>query len=136
GDLREIDSNLPPVTASAWPSIYTGLEPSEHGIMDFLFLDKNYTKQLIYYDTQRSVPFWDTLAQQGLKSLVITPAMVLKKSSHKGVDMVTGWPLQPRYSSLELERAAKKFGFEGEPDIGMDLEKRAMSIEKASKLYH
>jgi len=134
GVLREMESTLPPVTAAAWPTIYTGLEPSEHGVMDFLCIDANYSKQLIYYNPAKHPPFWDKLAKKGLRSLVITPAMGLQKSESKNVDMITGWPLEPRYSSKELESVAKKFGFEGEPNIGIELEK-GMHVEEASRQY-
>ena len=134
GILKEMESTLPPVTAAAWPTIYTGLEPAGHGVMDFLYIDGNYSKQLIYYNSAKHPPFWDKLAKKGVRSLVITPAMGLTKSESKNVDMITGWPLEPRYSSKEMEAAARKFGFEGEPNIGIELEK-GMHVEEASKQY-
>ncbi|MDE1870398.1 MAG: alkaline phosphatase family protein [Candidatus Micrarchaeota archaeon] len=134
GILKEMESTLPPVTAAAWPTIYTGLEPSAHGVMDFLCIDGNYSKQLIYYNSSKHPPFWDKLAAKGVRSLIVTPAMGLTKSESKNVDMITGWPLEPRYSSKEMERAAKKFSFEGEPNIGIELEK-GMHVEEASKAY-
>jgi predicted AlkP superfamily phosphohydrolase/phosphomutase len=135
GLLKEMRSTMPPVTAAAWPSIYTGKEPKEHGMMDFLHIDRNYTRQLMYYDPEEHNPFWEVLAKKGLKSLVVTPAMVLKKSKSQNVDIITGWPLQPSYGSKELERAAKKFGFTGEPDLGIDLDKRSLPLAKATELY-
>lgn len=135
GVLQELESTLPPVTAAAWPSIYTGLSPAEHGVMDFLYLDKNYSKQLIYYDSQKHPPFWDTLSKKGIRSLVVTPAMSLQKSESDKVDMITGWPLQPRYSSKKLEEIAKRFNFKGEPEIGLELEKGELSVQGASKKY-
>lgn len=135
GKLTDLQSTMPPVTAVAWPSIYSGKTPGEHGIMDFLHLDKNYARQLVYYDPQAHRPFWEVLAEKGLKSLVITPPMVLQKSKSKNIDMVTGWPLQPSYNSKKLENAAKRFGFKGEPEIGAELEKNTMPLEKATSLY-
>ncbi|MDE1870091.1 MAG: alkaline phosphatase family protein [Candidatus Micrarchaeota archaeon] len=135
GTLNELESTLPPVTAAAWPSIYTGLEPKDHGVMDFVYLDRNYVKQLIYYDSKKNPPFWDKLAKSGVRSLILTPAMVLTLSDSKNIDMVTGWPLEPKYSSEELRKAAKKFGFRGEPEIGVDLDKGVVPIAEGSKKY-
>ncbi len=135
GGLREMESTYPPVSAAAWPSIYTGKKPDEHGVMDFLYIDKNYDRQLIYYEPERHNPFWEVLARNGLRSLCITPPMVLQKSNSKNVDLITGWPLPPRYGSKELERIAKRFGFSGEQDLGVDLDKQAMPLEKATKAY-
>ena len=133
--LREMESTIPPVTAAAWPTIYTGKHPKDHGIMDFLYIDRNYTRQLIYYEPEKHRPFWEELASKGKKCLVVTPAMVLQKSRSKNVDMITGWPLQPSYNSKELESAAKKFGFTGEPDIGVGLDKGEISLAKAVDMY-
>jgi predicted AlkP superfamily phosphohydrolase/phosphomutase len=135
GGLREMPSTSPPVSSAAWPSIYTGKKPGEHGIMDFLHLDKNYDRQIIYYETQKHKPFWEVLAQKGIRSLCITPPMVLEKSSTHNVDLITGWPLSPSYNSKELESAAKKFGFKGEQDLGIDLDKQSIPLQKATKSY-
>lgn len=135
GFIEDLESTLPPDSAAAWPTIYTGLEPREHHVIDFLHLDKDYTKQLIYYDTQTYKPFWDVLAKSGIKSLIITPSMVLSPSTEENVDMVTGWPLEPRFSSKKLEAAATRFGFKGEPEIGIDLDKGSIQIEEGCKIY-
>ncbi len=135
GALGEMESTIPPVTAAAWPTIYTGKHPKDHGIMDFLHIDRNYTRQLIYYEPERHRPFWEELASKGKKCLVVTPAMVLQKSRSRNVDMITGWPLQPSYNSRELESAARRFGFTGEPDIGVGLDKGEISLAKAVEMY-
>lgn len=133
--LVEMKSTLPPVSSPAWASIYSGLEPREHEVMDFLHLDRNYTKQLIYYDSKRSPTFWSSLAKRGLKCLMITPPMILTKERVKGLDLVTGWPLAPSYSSEELERDAKRFAFEGEPHFGSDFEEGKLSLRQMSDRY-
>ncbi|MDE1824983.1 MAG: alkaline phosphatase family protein [Candidatus Micrarchaeota archaeon] len=135
GALRAMRSSVPPVTSAAWPSIYTGLEPRDHQILEFSKIDRNYDKQLIYYDSSSPEPFWESLASMGLRCLVITPAVFLEARKREGVDMITGWPLQPRYSSVNLEILAKKFGFGGEPDIGVQLNSGKMSLDRASRLY-
>jgi predicted AlkP superfamily phosphohydrolase/phosphomutase len=133
--VKEMKSTIPPVTSAAWPSIYTGKKPNEHQMMDFLHIDKNYTRQLLYYDTEEHNPFWEVLAKKGKKSLVITPPIVLQRSNSKNVDLITGWPLPPKYSSKELEEIAKRFGFDGEPDIGVDLDKKTLPLAEGTELY-
>ncbi|MDE1845870.1 MAG: alkaline phosphatase family protein [Candidatus Micrarchaeota archaeon] len=135
GILKEMKSTVPPVTSAAWPSIYTGLEPNEHQILEFSKIDSNYNKQLIYYDSSSPRPFWEALASKGFKCLVITPAVFLEDKKMKNVDMITGWPLKPRYSSRELEAQARRFMFDGEPDIGIQLNSGRLSLSKASQLY-
>lgn len=135
GVLTNIQSTIPPVTSTAWPTIYTGLEPKEHGVIDFSTIGKDYERELMYYDANTTPPFWDTLASKGYSCLVMTPAVALQKSKYENVDMITGWPLQPRFSSSKVEKAAKSFEYNGEPDIGNALNTGKISLEKASALY-
>jgi len=135
GILTNMQSTLPPITPVAWPSIYTGLKPSEHGMMDFFCIDKEYTKQLLYYDSEKHKPFWSVLAQNDLKCLVITPAIVTKLVKEKNVDLITGWPLPPRYSSKEIENIAKKFGFVGEATIEPDLQSCKIKVDEGRSKY-
>ena len=136
GFINEITSTLPPLSGPAWPSIYTGLEPREHGIIDFLSLGKNYEKaDLLFLDTVRHPPFWDTLSDSGLKSLVITPVMIIKPSINENVDMMTGWPLKPRFSSEAVKADARKAGFSGEPEIEGVLKAGTLSVKEGSARY-
>lgn len=135
GQIDDLESTLPPITAAAWPSIYTGLTPGEHGVMNFFSLDRNYTKKLTFYDAGKYIPFWDALSDVGIRSLIVTPAMVTEPSSRKNVDMVTGFPLKPRFSSAALEKAAGAMQFDGEPEIEQDLKDGKMSLRVATKYY-
>ena len=135
GILTKFLSTLPPMTGTACPSIYTGLEPREHGSLDFFYMDKDYTKQLIYFDAEKTHPFWDELSRKGVKSLVITPAMVIRTSKEKNVDMISGFPLPPKFSSIELKNAAKEFKFRGEPDIEPKIKKGEITLKQASDEY-
>ena len=135
GVLADLESTLPPITAAAWPSIYTGLTPGQHGVMNFFYLDKEYNKQLTFYDTERNPPFWDILGEQDLRSLIITPAMVTEPSRNRNVDMITGFPLKPKFSSEQMESMSKKFDFEGEPEIEQDLKDGKITLEQASTSY-
>lgn len=138
GFLGDMESTLPPLTGTAWPSIYTGLTPSEHGSMDFFIIDKSYTKQLVYYNTKQSEPVWETLAKNKLNSLVITPPMVLQSANADSrVDLITGFPLPPRFSSKYLEDAAKKFKMKGESGkIEEDMKAEKISTSEAAKEYN
>lgn len=135
GILEDMESTLPPLTPTAWPSIYTGLEPRDHGVMDFFCVDREYAKFVPRFDAEANPPFWDLAAEKGLRSLIVTPPMVLKPSSRSNVDMITGWPLPPKFSSDELASAARKFGFEGEPPIEKGIQEGKIRVEEASRRY-
>jgi predicted AlkP superfamily phosphohydrolase/phosphomutase len=135
GLLKDMESTLPPLTPVAWPSIYTGLHPSKHGVMDFFKVEKDYSKKLLFYEVDKTDPFWETLSDKGLRSLLITPAVVCEVSKKPGVEMMTGWPLPPKYSSQRIEAAARRFDFSGEPNIEKKLEDGKISLKDAAKEY-
>jgi predicted AlkP superfamily phosphohydrolase/phosphomutase len=135
GTLCGLESTLPPITAAAWPTIYTGKNPEVHGVTNFFSLGPDYERQVMYYDTSRHPPFWNALAQHGIKSLVITPAMIVGLDGASGVDLITGFPLRPKFSSPKLEAMASKLGFHGEPEIEKDLTAGSMSLEEATRRY-
>ncbi|EGW38469.1 alkaline phosphatase family protein [Desulfosporosinus sp. OT] len=69
-------SVFPADTTPAWSTIYTGLDPSKHGIINFLNVgDKlNAYKPLSFDDFSfKGRVFWDKLNQQGLRCAVILP---------------------------------------------------------------
>ena len=135
GTLTDMESTLPPMTGPAWPSIYTGLKPSEHGVPDFFVMKRDYAPDIVYYDSAAVPPFWRKLAQQGKKCLVITPATDVKLPAYANVDMLTGFPLPARTNSKQLEELMKKYHFFGEPDIEMNIKNGRMTIDDAVGLF-
>lgn len=69
-------SVFPADTTPAWSTIYTGLDPSEHGILNFVNVGarSNTYKPLVFDDSAfRGKAFWDQLNRQGLSCGVILP---------------------------------------------------------------
>ena len=135
GVLANLDSTLPPMTGPSWPSIYTGFRPGEHGVPEFLKMEPNYTKSVVFYDPSIKAPFWDKLARYGVKSLIITPAMLVHPSNEPNVDMITGFPLPSKFSSKFVQDIAKSHSFFGEPDIEAKIRNGKISLAEASKIY-
>ncbi len=135
GVLTNMESTLPPMTGPSWPSIYTGFKPGDTGVPEFLKMESNYTKSVVYYNPEIKEPFWEKLAKQGYECLVITPAMLVKPSSNKNVDIITGFPLPAKYSSKYVQEIAEQFDFQGEPDIEVKVKSGAMSLSEVSSAY-
>ncbi len=135
GTLMDLESTIPPMTGPSWPSIYTGYRPGDHGVPEFFKLESSYTKTLVYYDPKIKEPFWEKLARRGLKSLVITPAMLVKPTETKGIDMITGYPLPGRFSSKYVKEVADSHGFAGEPEIEGQMRSGEMTLEECSERY-
>lgn len=135
GALTYMESTLPPMTGPSWPSIYTGFRPGDHGVPEFLKMEPDYTRSVVYYDPGIKPPFWESLAHKGFKSLVMTPAMLVKTTSSRNVDMITGFPLPPKFSSSSIKEAADRHDFNGEPEIEARMKNGEITIEEASKIY-
>ena len=67
GDLA---SQIPPWTPSAWPSLYTGVNPGKHGVFDFLRFD-GYDWDLVDRTNVHEHALWELLDQRGLTSVVV-----------------------------------------------------------------
>ncbi len=135
GYFHDLESTLPPMTGPAWPSIYTGLTPAEHGVPDFFAMKDDYTPDIIYYNPREHPPFWETLATKGHRSLLITPATDTKLPSNPNIDIITGFPLKAKTNSPILEKLMKKYKFDGEPDIEKDIKAGKMTLLEASKIF-
>ncbi|WP_410767595.1 alkaline phosphatase family protein [Haloferax sp. DFSO60] len=70
GSYGPLESQMPPWTASAWPSIYTGMNPGKHGIFDFLSFD-GYDWSVVNGSHIRERTLWELLDYHGYSSVVV-----------------------------------------------------------------
>jgi len=70
GAVGDLESQLPPWTPSAWPSMYTGVNPGKHGVFDFLSFD-GYDWDLVDRGDVHEHALWELLDQRGLRSVVV-----------------------------------------------------------------
>jgi len=66
-----LESTVPPWTASAWPSMYTGTDPSYHGVYDF-FNHERYPDEtsVVTRNDVRRPAIWNYLSAEGDPSVV------------------------------------------------------------------
>ncbi|WP_254279277.1 alkaline phosphatase family protein [Haloarcula marina] len=67
GPLR---SQLPPWTPSAWPSMYTGVNPGKHGVYSFLHFD-GYDWDVVNRSHVKEFAVWELLSMNGFSSVVL-----------------------------------------------------------------
>ena len=65
-----LPSQVPPWTASAWPTIYTGTNPGKHGVFDFLTFE-GYDWDVVNATHVRERPLWQLLDYHGRSSVVV-----------------------------------------------------------------
>ncbi|MBZ6495486.1 alkaline phosphatase family protein [Natrinema longum] len=70
GTAGGLESQIPPWTASAWPSLYTGKNPGKHGVYDFLSFD-GYDWDVVNATHVRARPIWELLNEHGFSSVVV-----------------------------------------------------------------
>ena len=99
--LLSISPMLSPVI---WTSLSTGVEPSRHGVLDFVVTDPVDGKTQPVTSAQRRVPtVWEMLSRSGVRSGV--------------VGWWASWPANPLRGYLVSDRIAYQlFGFEADPN--------------------
>ncbi|MFC6952736.1 alkaline phosphatase family protein [Halorubellus litoreus] len=70
GASGDLESQVPPWTASAWPSLYTGANPGKHGVFDFLRFD-GYDWDIVNATDVRQRTLWEYADEAGLTSVVV-----------------------------------------------------------------
>jgi predicted AlkP superfamily phosphohydrolase/phosphomutase len=65
-----LESQIPPWTASAWPSLFTGTNPGKHGIFSFLAFE-GYDWDVVNATHLREPTLWELLDSKGLTSVVV-----------------------------------------------------------------
>lgn len=65
-----LTSQIPPWTPSAWPSMYTGVNPGKHGVYSFLNFD-GYDWEVVTADHVREHSVWHLLDRHDMRSVVV-----------------------------------------------------------------
>jgi len=70
GAFGPLESQIPPWTASAWPSLYTGTNPGKHGVYGFLRYE-GYDWDVVNATHVREPSLWELLDHRGHSSVVV-----------------------------------------------------------------
>jgi len=76
GAAGEMRSIYPPDSIPSWVSIFTGLDPSEHGILETIdYFKKDAKRFAVDAQAFRNVTFWDRAGAMGKKVIVVNPLL-------------------------------------------------------------
>ncbi|MBN1826578.1 MAG: alkaline phosphatase family protein [Candidatus Eisenbacteria bacterium] len=92
GCRGDLESVLPPLSAPAWTSAITGVNPAKHGIFDFELVDRR--KFLPVPATsldRRAKAAWEYMTESGRRSVVISVPVTSPPDSVDGI-MISGFP--------------------------------------------
>jgi predicted AlkP superfamily phosphohydrolase/phosphomutase len=70
GSAGPLESQIPPWTPSAWPSLYTGVNPGKHGVFGFLTFE-GYDWDVVNATHVRERALWELLDHHGRSSVVV-----------------------------------------------------------------
>lgn len=91
-----LESQLPPWTPSAWPSMYTGVNPGKHGVYDFFTFD-GYDHSVVNRSHVNEHALWELLSMHGISSVVVNVPVTHPPREFDGA-LVPGYiaPEQPQ----------------------------------------
>lgn len=91
GSHAPLASTIPPITPTAWTTVFTGKNPGKHGIYDFRELDPaTYQRKPVHVDRHREKTLWDLLGETGRRSIVLDVPFTYPPRPLPGL-MITGY---------------------------------------------
>lgn len=86
GVEADLESTFPPWTGSAWPSVYTGVEPDHHSVYSFFDFHKTYPDEatVISRENVRSPAIWNYLDARDIRSTVLNVPVTHPAESIQG----------------------------------------------------
>ncbi len=129
GAVGPLLSSVPPITAAAWTSFATGMNPGKHGLVDFVhFPGHGYEVGVATSAQRRMPPFWDWLGRAGHRVGIVGVPMEYPPQPVNGF-MLTGMMTPPGSANIayppelaqELQQAVGGYlPYEGEGVVAAD----------------
>lgn len=105
-------STFPYITPAAWTSMYTGVNPHRHGLIDFYLIRRDGGYHYLNYKDSLYPGFWEYLNQEKLKIILINLPMVTESFKINGI-VIPGFPVQkPIPYPRELTKIIEKHEYE------------------------
>lgn len=115
GYFAPLESTKPPDSIPAWITIYTGMQPWQHGIVDSVdYLDIKKGSQAVDVGTFRGKTFWDKAGEKGKRVCVINPLLAYPVWPVNGI-MVNGPVFITGDAQTHPEEIARKYDL---PELG------------------
>ena len=120
GIYSKLKSTIPPLSPSAWTSIFTGCTPAEHGIYGFTKKRKNsYFPRPISTKDRKVDAIWTILSQHGKRCILINIPFSYPPEKINGI-MITGLGTPSKDSDFVYPSEYKKIILEEFPDYDVD----------------
>ncbi|MBN1314882.1 MAG: alkaline phosphatase family protein [Anaerolineales bacterium] len=115
GASGRLRTTIPPVSASAWASFFTGANPGKHGLIDFTYPARHgYEIRVSNSQTCAAPPIWDLIGQAGKSVGVISMPMTFPPKPVNGYMLTSFLTPSPEsdytFPSSLKEEIHEKFG--------------------------
>ncbi|MCA1554206.1 MAG: alkaline phosphatase family protein [Chloroflexi bacterium] len=108
GASGELQSTLPPLTAAAWVSFATGVNPGKHGLFDFVFPRSGSYDVLVANPKLRDAePMWRIASQHGKQVAIVSVPMTYPPEPVNGI-MLSCFMTPSDASEYSYPRALKR----------------------------
>lgn len=89
-----LKSTKPPITACAWPSMYSGCEPGQHSIFDFRrpLRNPDLKRRFINSSSIRLPKVWEIVAEEGGNSILLNLPLTYPPFEMRG-KLISGMPI-------------------------------------------
>jgi len=131
-----LESTIPPLTAPAWTSFMTGVNPGKHGVFDFLGTAADSSEKVLVNSSYiRSRKFWDIAGDRGKKSIILYVPLTYPAEKTEGI-LISGIPapgkasrIYPEAMEKELEEKVGPWWVEVKEEWFRDLGEKTFSDE-------
>lgn len=130
-----LKSTVPPLSPSAWVSIYTGCKPSKHGVFGFVKRKRDsYFYRPISSKDIKKPTIWDILSKFGLRSIVINALFMYPPKPINGV-LITGLGTPSKQSNFVYPSSYKKFIVKNFPKYDVDFNEDLLIVSDNAREF-
>jgi len=130
-----LGSTIPPLSPSAWVSIYTGCKPSKHGIFGFVKRkEKSYFYRPISSKDVNVPTVWEILSEFGLKSVIINALFMYPPKPINGV-LITGLGTPSQESDFVYPKSYRAFILKNFPKYDVDFNEDLLLVSNNAKAF-
>jgi len=148
GHLHKMKASLPEISSVSWTDFMTGTNPGNHGIFGFTdFKPRSYEIRFPNFTDVKVPPFWDVLAERGVRSIIINQPSTYPARRMNGI-MISGFvalDLAKAVWPLDLKEDLEQMGYQIDIDtvksrgnpafLWQDLIKTFMGRQKALNMF-
>jgi len=130
-----LESTIPPLSPSAWVSIYTGCKPSKHGIFGFVKRknDSYFYRPISSKDIKKPA-IWEILSEFGLRSIVINAPFMYPPKPINGI-IITGLGTPSKDSNFIYPKSYKEFILKNFPKYDVDFNEDMLLVSNNVKKF-